>query len=242
MKSIAFISIKGGCGKSSLSILTANMLASMKKKVLFIDADVQNSASFYYLENATDADSKNIARALMDGDLCSNIVRTNYAENLHLIPSAFGLLKLRGVSTRTLSVLISQVKSLYDFVIIDTAPTLDAIVLNAALASDVIITPCGPSTFDWKSTMFLEDQLAMELGPDTLSKWHVLRNMWKNARTDSPDAIANQYDSMLMKSFPDYLLTAKIPDTTHIKQIIDFRTSIEKKGREKLLESLNSMI
>lgn len=243
MKSIGFISIKGGCGKSSLAILVAKLLASSGLKVLFMDADVQNSASFHLMSDANDSEKQNIAKALMDGDLLGNIVQTNFNENLDLIPSAFGLLKLRGLSIRTLSVIMGQVENKYDVIIVDSAPTLDNIVLNVASAVDVIITPCAPASFDWKTTLFLKDQLSMEIGPDVLKKWNVLRNMWKASRSDSPDAIANQYDALLIDSVGNYLLDAKIPDTAYVKQVIDFQASMERKAKnEKLFDALQAVV
>ena len=64
MKTICFSSIKGGTGKSSLCILTANYAASAGYRILVADLDLQNSASSYYLDSPDEADRKNIADAL----------------------------------------------------------------------------------------------------------------------------------------------------------------------------------
>ena len=243
MKTLGFISIKGGCGKSSLAILSAKLLATAGHRVLFIDADVQNSASFHFMINAADAEKKNIAKALMDGDLLSNVIPTNFGPKLDLIPSAFGLLKLRGVSIRTLSVIMGQLDGKYDVVIVDSAPTLDNIVLNVALAVDDIVTPCAPAAFDWKTTLFLKDQLSMELGGDILGKWHVLRNMWKLARSGSPDALANQYDALLADTVGKYLLETKVLETAFVKQAIDFSAPLTAKGKsEKIVLGLAALL
>ncbi len=243
MKSIGFVSIKGGCGKSSLAILTAKRLAQRGLKILFIDCDVQNSASFHLQRDAEDSEKKNIAKALMDGDLAGNIVPSNYSENLELIPSAFGLLKLRGISQRTMSVIIGQLKGKYDVVVVDSAPTLDNIVLNVAFAVDEILTPCAPATFDWKTTLFIRDQLSMELGGEVLKKWHVLRNMWRSARSDSPNAIANQYDALLEESVKGHLLESRIYESAFVKQVIDFGVALNRNSKsEKLLENLDAVI
>ena len=243
MKAIGFISIKGGCGKSSLAILTARHLVGQGKKVLFIDADVQNSASFYFIPTGDEPERRNIARAMMEGDLMGNIIPIAEYPNLDLIPSHFNLLKLRGISVRTLSVAMAQVKNDYDYVIVDSAPTLDNIVLNVARAVDVIITPCAPATFDWKTTKFLKDQLVSEIDDEVLNKWHVLRNMWKLARTDSPDALATRYDDLLGDTFGRHLMDTKILDTAFVTQAIDFRAPVTPKGKSaKLHQGLVKLI
>ena len=77
MKTIAFSSIKGGTGKSSLAILISNMLGQQDYRVLVIDMDVQNSATFYYLDKANGVDQKNVARALQTQDVAPNVLRHN---------------------------------------------------------------------------------------------------------------------------------------------------------------------
>ena len=77
METITFASIKGGTGKSSLTILSANLLASRGFKVLVIDLDVQNSTTFYYLDQAEDVEQRNIARALQTQHLAVNILASN---------------------------------------------------------------------------------------------------------------------------------------------------------------------
>ena len=60
MKTISFGSLKGGTGKSSLALLTARRLASAGKKVLVVDFDINNSASFVLTpDNLSQLDPQN---------------------------------------------------------------------------------------------------------------------------------------------------------------------------------------
>ncbi len=61
---VSFSSVKGGTGKTSLCIHVANYCAAAGYKVLVIDFDIQNSLSFYYLDEIFAADRKNLALAL----------------------------------------------------------------------------------------------------------------------------------------------------------------------------------
>ena len=71
---VSFSSIKGGTGKTSLCIHVANYCAAAGYKVLVIDFDIQNSLSFYYLDEISAADRKNLALALNSRDLKGNIL------------------------------------------------------------------------------------------------------------------------------------------------------------------------
>ena len=53
MRVVTFSSLKGGVGKSSLTIQTANCLGAADFKVLVIDMDLNNSVSSYYLDDET---------------------------------------------------------------------------------------------------------------------------------------------------------------------------------------------
>ena len=223
MKTIAFSSIKGGTGKSSLAILTANYCAAAGSRVLVIDLDVQNSASFYYLAAPDDAERKNIAVALQSGDLAGNIIPSNTA-GVDLLASAFSLVNLRACSERTLRKAMATSPLPYDLCFIDCAPTYDNLVLNAALASDLIITPVRMSQFDWKGARFYHEQL--EADTDKAGAWRVLFNFYRPPRSDNPEALANQYEAQFQEAFDGAILPVVIPESSLVQRAIDTRESI----------------
>ena len=171
MKTISFSSIKGGTGKSSLCILTANHAASAGYSVLVADLDLQNSATSYYLDSPDQADRKNIAVALHTEHIAENIIPSNYS-GIDILASSLDLVKLRAIGERTLARILSVSDLPYDFLFVDTPPTYDNIVLNAVNASDLIITPVAFSQFDFKGALFYEAQLKRDtnkLPPGTSS-------------------------------------------------------------------------
>lgn len=236
MKTVTFSAIKGGVGKSSLCILTANFLTAAGYRVLVADLDIQNSTSFYYLQDPAAADARNMARALTDGDLSGNIITGLFTD---LIPASFNLIKLRAISEKTLPRIKEQLSG-YDYFLIDTPPTLDNIVLNAVNASDLVITPVYLSQFDWKSAAFYRDQIDLETG--TTENWKALFNRWKEPRTDNPDTELNQYIDLFETEFRDNLLKTRIPDTTYLQKAIDTRSAVTRaRTKEKLYTAIRGL-
>ena len=107
MKTICFSSIKGGTGKSSLCILTANFAAAAGYRVLVADLDLQNSATSYYLDAPEPAERQNIAAALHTERLAENIVPT-CREGVELLASSLDLVKLRAIGERTLERMLGR--------------------------------------------------------------------------------------------------------------------------------------
>lgn len=233
MKIITFSGIKGGIGKSSLCILTANYLASAGKKVIVLDMDIQNSTSFFYLPNYEG--HQNIARALSSNDLKDNIVKGDLF--VDIIPSAFNLIDLRAISINTLKRIIHQIE--YDACLIDCAPTLDNLVLNAVQAADLIITPVLFSLFDLKSALFYRDKLGSET--DKVNSWKILFNKYRDPRTNNPESEHNQYINLFESNFSNILKT-RIPDTSLVQKAIDQKISINQaKTKEKLFTAIQSL-
>ena len=118
MKTITFSAIKGGVGKSSLSIILANILHKSKMKVLVIDADPQNSTTFYYMPDSADYKKNNnivgnLANILQGASIEDNIVNINGMENLYLIPSALELLMCKDISPDTLKLKLQDIQNYY---------------------------------------------------------------------------------------------------------------------------------
>ena len=191
MKTITFSNLKGGTGKSSLVILTGNLLSKAGHRVLIIDSDIQNFVSRYYLKDLEIVKNKNFALTLVARDLTSNIADTVYSDNLKLVPSAFELAYLQEISEKTLSQLLPQVESLFDYCIIDTAPVFTRIVLNCLHAADLIISPCRLSRLVFTGLFCLQNKINQEMG--SLNKWKILINFFRQPRTDSEANFTKQF-------------------------------------------------
>ncbi len=151
-KIITIASLKGGVGKSTTSIILANLL-SQKYKVLLIDTDDQAATtSYYYNELETqnfDVSKINIGNVIKDSmDINKSII--NIDNNIDLIPSYITVDELNGdyyYENKHLSIEFSLKTKLnsiidkYDYVIIDTNPKRNFTLKSSLISSHYVISP-----------------------------------------------------------------------------------------------------
>lgn len=212
MKTIAFCNVKGGTGKSTLSILTALTLAGEGHRVLILDMDPQNSTTFFFLE---DPGAASIFNVLTGEQPDRHILPTPY--NVDIIPSDIRLLDLRSMEHNRLKGALKKISE-YDFVIIDSAPTYDGLTINAYMAADVIIIPSTVDAFSAKTVHFLIDKLAdLEVGADI----GICLNMWTRPKTEKAAAWGNREASLFTEGrLSEYLLNTSFPRVTAYRRIM----------------------
>jgi len=232
MKIITFSNLKGGTGKTTTAILTANILAGNGFKVLCIDLDIQNSLSLYYLNDFEIIEQKNIYNVFQDEPVINNVIPIS--DNLHLIPSKLNLVNFR--NTPRLNYLSKAFQNIeYDFIIMDTSPTFDNVLINAYKATDLLIIPTQLALFDFKAVAFLFEQFEnYEIKTET----KILLNRIKhNEQTE------NIYYNAFIDTFNSKVLPVFIPETTLIKKAIENKEIISKaKAKEKTFTAINDFI
>lgn len=154
---IAFANNKGGSGKTTTCSNVGCAMAQAGKKVLMIDGDMQLNLtiSFFDEEKAYEyaKGEKNIYRAIVgEKDLSDYIVETEI-EGLDIIPSTslmssiefdlFTKWQRETVLKRCLERV--RAKGYYDYILIDTPPTLGTWVMNVMCASDYLVIPVEAS-------------------------------------------------------------------------------------------------
>jgi len=149
-KTITFGNFKGGVGKTMTSVMFAINLSQKGKKVLFIDFDPQGNASDVLAKtfNITYSNNKSIYKGLESGNIAPSITELN--TNLSILSSDLELVGFQLLLTKLtnndfskrayyLDALLYPIKSFYDYIIIDTPPTISDFTNNAILTSDEII-------------------------------------------------------------------------------------------------------
>ncbi|WP_312825178.1 AAA family ATPase [Epilithonimonas sp.] len=143
-KIIGVANQKGGVGKTTTAVNLASALGVLEKRVLLIDADPQANASsglgveeinfstYHLLEHSAEA---------------SKCILPTTSPNVDIIPSHIDLVAAeielvdREKREYMMREALKPIKDLYDYIIIDCAPSLGLITINALTAADSVIIP-----------------------------------------------------------------------------------------------------
>lgn len=145
-KIISIANQKGGVGKTTTSVNLSTLLAKRGKKVLLIDADPQGNAT-----SGVGMD-KNVELSVYDMLISDeveskDIIQKTEIKNLYICPSN---INLAGAEVELVSMMsreyrmkekLEQIKSDFDYIIIDCPPSLGLITLNSFTASNSVLIP-----------------------------------------------------------------------------------------------------
>ncbi len=156
-KVIAFANNKGGSGKTTTCSNVGCAMATLGKKVLLIDGDMQMNLTISFFDeeraHAFTENGKNIYNAVKSESDLSDFVTETSIEGLDIVPSSslmssieFDLFSkwqrefiLRKCMERI------RATGYYDYILIDAPPTLGGWVMNILCASDFLVVPVEAS-------------------------------------------------------------------------------------------------
>ncbi len=156
-KVIAFANNKGGSGKTTTCSNVACAMATLGKKVLMIDGDMQLNLTISYFDEEQALElaqnGKNIYTAIKEEKDLSDFVVETGIDRLHLIASSslmsaiefelFSKWQREFVLKKCLERV--KAKGYYDYILIDAPPTLGGWVMNIMCASDYLVIPVEAS-------------------------------------------------------------------------------------------------
>ena len=160
---ISVVNQKGGVGKTTTSINLAAAIAQKGFDTLLIDLDPQANSTLSFLERHQVLGS--VYEAIVGEKKLDDVVQDAGLPHLYVAPSTIALAKLE---SRLLGEMdahfrlkdaLAPIRGEYDYIIIDTPPTLGILTVNAMVASTHVLVPIQSSYFALEGTDDLLDTI-----------------------------------------------------------------------------------
>lgn len=196
-KIIVVANQKGGVAKTSTVRNLSYALAEMGKKVLVVDFDPQYNltTSFGVLPTQTPCNTGTlITNLLLDESLPDTNEFIQKIGSVDLIPSSRSLtvaeanLLMTPDSNDYLAALLNPLRLSYDYIIVDTNPSLGSLTINALTAADEVIIPIDPELFALTGLQALVDTIkkikrklnpSIEIGGILFTKCNKRTNLYR---------------------------------------------------------------
>jgi chromosome partitioning protein len=144
-KIVTLVNQKGGVGKTTTAINLGASLAACERKILLVDLDPQaNATSGLGLPKN---DEKSIYPVLTDGMNIREVIKPTELQNFHVAPSSVDLvaaeLELSDAIGREfyLRRALQEVVNDYDYILIDSPPSLSLLTINGLTAAHSVLVP-----------------------------------------------------------------------------------------------------
>lgn len=220
-KVITIANNKGGSGKTTVVASLGFSLSEIgNNKILLIDSDMQMNLSYTYGFERNP--NNNIDVAIKNEDYFLNYIQKTEHKNIDIIISDFDMAAIEmTLFTKTLRETVFKRclqsiidKGLYDYILIDTNPTLGILNFNILNASDFVIVPVEMSAFGILGLEVLTKFIgqAQKINPG-LQLAGVLRT-----KVDKRENITKDAEEVLVDVFGDKIFNTYISIDTNIKK------------------------
>ncbi|MGQ2981965.1 ParA family protein [Flavobacterium sp.] len=227
-KIIAIANQKGGVGKTTTTVNLAASLGVLEKRVLLIDADPQANASSGL---GIDVESVEIGsyQVLEHSSTPAEATMECTAPNVWVIPAHIDLvaIEIELVDKENREYMLKQalesVKDDYDYILIDCAPSLGLLTLNALTAADSVVIPiqCEYFALEGLGKLLNTIKSVQKIHNPALDIEGLLLTMY-----DSRLRLSNQVVEEVQKHFNDMVFKTVIQRNIKLSEAPSFGESI----------------
>ena len=227
-KIIAIANQKGGVGKTTTSVNLAASLGVLEKKVLLIDADPQANASSGL---GIDVETVEVGTyQLLEHTIKAEgaIIKTA-SPNLDIIPAHIDLVAIeielvdQDEREYMLKKATGHLREKYDYILIDCAPSLGLLTLNALTAADSVIIPiqCEYFALEGLGKLLNTIKSVQKIHNENLDIEGLLLTMF-----DSRLRLSNQVVEEVKKHFSDMVFKTIIQRNVRLSEAPSYGESI----------------
>ncbi|MDR0821221.1 MAG: AAA family ATPase [Oscillospiraceae bacterium] len=230
-KIIAFTNQKGGVGKTTVCASVCGVLNSLGKTVLAVDLDPQGNLGFSL--GADNLDDRYTIYNVMKGETeLYNVIQ--HTETCDVVPSNITLsaaeIELTSLGREhILKDALDTVYADYDYILIDTPPSLSILTINAYAAADWLIIPLLPEILSLQGLSQLKETIfavkkyynqSLEIRGIVLSKYNARLILTKEVE-ELANIVAEQLDTDVFDiKITQSVTVAEAP--AHGKTIVDY--------------------
>jgi chromosome partitioning protein len=218
MRSIGWLSEKGGVGKSTCAVNVAVALAKAGRRVLAIDADPQANLTMILLRGAP-AEPPTLFDVLTDDIETATAVRATTTEGLDVLPACAQLADANVILAsemgreRRLRLALQELAGRYDVVVIDTGPARTLVNVNVLNAVGEVFCPVDPGIFGIAGLVALREAIA---GVVRFLDNPTLRLAGLVVSRVARDNLSRDTESQLRTAFGDLVMKTTVPASVKI--------------------------